>query len=137
MTDKYCTEGVDGAGGSQACGDGRGEGDGGATVSASCVRDAGGTNVAAVVESFAGSMVGDGRSSSFALLLSRRQHRTWSWPILMPQSVEEIICQSSHSTSVQVWAFSFKQICHVDVLRDFLDQFVYVYFDDILIYSPT
>ena len=28
----------------------------------------------------------------------------------MPQSVEEIICQSSHSTSVQVRAFSFKQI---------------------------
>lgn len=28
----------------------------------------------------------------------------------MPQSVEEIIRQSSHSTSVQVRAFSFKQI---------------------------
>jgi len=96
-------ESVDAAGGSQACGEGRGEGDGGAAVSGSCVRDAA---VAAVVES-CWVLGWRGRSYYLAPLVSRRQHRTRSWPILMPQSVEEIICQSSHSTSVQVWAFSF------------------------------
>ena len=45
------------AGGSQACGEGRGEGDGGAAES--CVRDAGGAAVAAVVESFAGPLGGE------------------------------------------------------------------------------
>ena len=94
-------EGVDAAGGSQACGEGRGEGDGGAAES--CVRDAGGAAVAAVVKSFAGPLGGEAGA-----LLSWRQHRTRSWPILMPQSGEEIICQSSYSTSVQVWAFSFQ-----------------------------
>ncbi len=52
-------EGVDAAGGSQACDEGRGEGDGEAAASQSCVPDAGGAAVATVVKSFAGSLGGE------------------------------------------------------------------------------
>ena len=84
---KTSLESEDAAGGSQACGEGHGEGDGGAAESCvqddggaaeSCVQDDGGAAVAAVVESFAGSL--DGEAGALLSLLVSLGGRTGPGP---------------------------------------------------------
>ncbi len=70
-------EGVDATGGSQACDEGRGEGDGEAAASESCVRDAGGAAVATLVEerqtksTIARGREGEAAAAGFIILLER------------------------------------------------------------------